>query len=308
MPETGLSSRIMVDTKQVVLITGTSSGFGRLIAETLARKQFTVFATMRDLDGRNAKPAAELRGLAQRESLGLHVAELDVTRDDSAERCVAEVIAGAGRVDVLVNNAGVASLALSESFTMEQVHRIFETNFFGPARMIRAVLPQMHRQRSGLLLQVSSGAGRIVLPGMGFYCASKFALEALTEAYRYELASSGIDSVSIQPGAYPTEIFAKIESGEDVARNAPYGETAKIPDVINGLLQKSTADSQEIADAVLQIIETPAGRRELRSRVGTGAGGVESINAFTDQVQQQLLQAFGVAELTKFRPGRAATA
>ena len=304
----GLSSRIMPNNNQVVLVTGASTGFGRLIAQTLARKQYTVFATMRNVDGRNAKPAAELRTLGERESLALHVAELDVTQDASVERCVAEVIAKAGRIDVLVNNAGVAFVGLTESFTMEQARRIMETNFFGPLRMIRAVLPQMHRQGSGLLLQVSSGAGRIVLPSMGLYCASKFALEALTEAYRYELASCGIDCVSIQPGAYPTEIFGKIESGADASRIAPYGSAQQIPDIINNLLHKSTSDPKEIAEAVLRIIETPAGQRELHSRVGSGAGGVESINAFTDQIEQQLLQAFGVAEFAKFRSGKAAGA
>lgn len=298
----------MSNANQVVLVTGTSSGFGRLIAETLARRQFTVFAAMRNIQDHNAAPARELRALAERESLSLYVSELDVTQDTSVERCVAEVIAKAGRIDVLVNNAGVAYVGLTESFTMEQAHRILETNFFGPFRLIRAVLPHMHRQGSGLLLQVSSGAGRVVLPGMGLYCASKHALEALTEALRYELASSGIDSVSIQPGAYPTEIFGKIESGADTSRIAPYGEAAKMPDMINTLVQKSTGDPQDIAQAVLRIIKTPAGQRDLRSRVGQGAGGVESINAFTNQVQQQLLQAFGVAELAKFRSGKAANA
>lgn len=298
----------MSTNKQVVLVTGTSSGFGRLIALTLARQQFNVFATMRDIGGRNAAAAREMEALAAKESLALRVVELDVTQDDSVNRCVAEVAAKAGRIDVLVNNAGVAYMGLDESFTLEQAHRIFETNFFGPFRMIRAVLPHMHRQGSGLLLQVSSGAGRIILPGMGLYCASKHALEALTEALHYELASSGIDCVVIQPGAYPTEIFGKIESGSDKSRNAPYGEAAKMPGMIGEQLAKSTANPQEIPDAILRIMETPAGKRELRSRVGEGAGGVDAINAFAAQVQEQLLQAFGLAELTRFRAGKAAGA
>ncbi len=298
----------MSNTNQVVLVTGASSGFGRLIAETLARKQFTVFAGMRNIEDRNATAARELRALAQRASMALHVTELDVTDSASVDRCVAGVVSHSGRIDVLVNNAGISFVGLTESFTVDQAHRIFETNVFGPFRLIRAVLPHMHRQGSGLLLQVSSGAGRVVLPGMGLYCASKYALEALTEAFRYELASCGIDCVSIQPGAYPTEIFSKIEFGSDASRNAPYGEAAELPDRIYGHLQKSTGDPQEIAEAVLRIIETPAGQRPLRSRVGKGATGVESINAFTDQVEQQLLQVFGVAEFTQFRSGKATSA
>lgn len=298
----------MSSNPQVVLVTGTSSGFGRLIALTLARKQFSVFATMRDIAGRNTSAARELEALAAKEALPLQLVELDVTEDDSVNRGVAEVMAKAGRIDVLVNNAGVAYLGLGESFTLEQAQRIFETNFFGAFRMIRAVLPHMHRQGSGLLLQVSSGAGRIILPGMGLYCASKHALEALTEALHYELASCGIDCVAIQPGAYPTEIFGKIEAGSDNPRNAPYGEAAKMPDMIGDLLRKSTGNPQEIPDAILRIIETPAGKRELRARIGGGAGGVESMNAFAAQVQEQLLEAFGLAELTKFRAGKSASA
>ena len=168
----------MSNTGAVVLITGASSGFGRLIAETLARKQYRVFATMRDIEGRNAAAARELRALAESESLHLDVCELDVTDEGSVERAVAVVIGQAGGIDVLVNNAAYGVLGLTESFTTEQAQRVFDTNFLGIVRTNRAVLPHMRRKGSGLLLYVSSGAGRIVIPCMGLYTASKFALEA----------------------------------------------------------------------------------------------------------------------------------
>lgn len=286
---------------QVVLITGTSSGFGRLIAETLARKGFRVFATMRNTKTRNAAAARELEQLAQRESLDLQALELDVTLDASVEQAVSEVAAKRGRIDVLVNNAGYGIMDLCETVTLGQAQRQLDVNFFGVLRMNRAVLPVMKRQGSGLLLHVSSGAGRLAIPGMGLYCASKFAMEALAETYRYELASQGIDSVILEPGAYATPIADKLETGEDSGRKAGYGEMARVPGTALQYIRSSRANPQEIADKVLQIIETPAGQRKLRYRVGPGGPGVERINALTDEIQAELLEAFGIAAAAKFK-------
>ncbi len=291
----------MPKAQQVVLITGASSGFGRLISETLARKNFRVFATMRNVNDRNAAAAREFHELAKRESLCLQILELDVTDDASVERAVNEVTAKCGRIDVLVNNAGFGIMDLAESVTLAQAQRQFDTNFFGVLRMNRAVLPAMKRQGNGLLLHVSSGAGRLAIPGMGLYCASKFAMEALAEVYRYELASLGIDSVVIEPGAYATPIMEKLERGEDPGRKAGYGEMAQIPEKIKAKIGSSRANPQEIADAVLQIIETPAGQRQLRYRIGPGGPGVQRINALTDEIQTQVLEAFGITALAKFK-------
>jgi NAD(P)-dependent dehydrogenase (short-subunit alcohol dehydrogenase family) len=291
----------MPSSKQVVLITGTSSGFGRLIAETLARKNYQVFATMRNVKGRNAAAAREITDLAKHESLALQTLELEVTDDHSVESAVSKAVLQCGRIDVLVNNAGYGIMDLAETVTMAQAQRQFDVNFFGVLRMNRAVLPAMKRQRSGLLLHVSSGAGRLAIPGMGLYCASKFAVEALAETYRYELASQGIDSVVIEPGAYATPIMEKLERGEDPGRKSGYGEMADIPEKIRAKIGSSRANPQEIADIVLQIIETPAGQRPLRYRVGPGGPGVQKINALTDEIQMQLLEAFGMTALAKFK-------
>src|SRR5439155_15570865 len=219
------------------------------------------FATMRNVNGRNAQAAREIAELAERESLPLHALELDVTNDASVERVVSEVAAKCGRIDVLANNGGYGIMDLAESVTLAQAQRQFDTNFFGVLRMNRAVLPAMKRQKSGLLLHVSSGAGRLAIPGMGLYCASKFALEALAEVYRYELGSQGIDSVVIEPGAYATSAIEKLERGEDAERKNGYGEMAQVPERIVSKLVNARANPQEIADFVLQIIETPAGHR-----------------------------------------------
>ena len=291
----------MLNTNQVVLITGTSSGFGQLIAETLARKKFRVFATMRDVKGRNAAVAREIAETAKRESLSLQTVELDVTDDFSLERAVSKVVLECGRIDTLVNNAGFGIMDLAETVPLAQAQRQFDVNFFGVLRMNRAVLPVMKRQGSGLLLHVSSGGGRLAIPGMGLYCASKFAMEALAEVYRYELASLGIDSVILEPGAYATPIMEKLERGEDAGRKTGYGEMAQVPEKLKVTIGRSRANPQEIADIVLKIIETPAGQRQLRYRVGPGGPGVQRINALTDEVQAQMLEAFGITEVAKFK-------
>ena len=294
-----------MNSKQVVLITGSSTGFGRLFTETLARKGHTVFATMRDPGGRNAKNAAEIRTLAEKDSLRIHVLEMDVTDDASVERAVDAAIAKVGRIDVAINNAGYYLSGLEEAVTTEQAQRLMDTNFIGPVRVNRAVLPHMRRQRSGVLMHISSGAGRVVLPSAGFYCASKFALEALAEAYSYELASQGIESVIVEPGQYETPVFGNTVMAADQARTDTYGAAKEIPAKVNGALSSTAGNAQEVADAVLRIIETPAGEKQLRYFVSPQDFGLNAINALAKQVQISVLEAFGLAADTKFLKGEA---
>jgi len=295
-----------MSSKPVVLITGSSTGFGRLFAENLTRNGYTVFASMRDPQGKNAKNAAELLALAERESLAIHTVELDVTSDASVENAVRSVIAAAGRIDVAINNAGYPIVSLMESITSEQSQQIFETNFFGALRVNRAVLPHMRRQRSGVLMHISSGAGRVVFPSFGIYCASKYAMEAAAEAYRYELAGQGIESVILEPGAYETPIMGKFVFGADAARGETYGPVVKVPELLSAALVKSAGNAQELADAVLQILKTPAGQKKLRYRVSPTDIGVDAINEVSEKVQNGLLHAFGLTDITAFRQQKAA--
>lgn len=289
-----------MNSKHAVLITGSSTGFGRLIADTLARHGHTVFATMRDPGGRNLTNATEIRALAKRESLSLHVLDLDVTNEDSVERAVGTCVEQTGRIDVVINNAGYALNGLAEAVTTEQARQIMDTNFFGSVRVNRAVLPFMRRQRNGLLLHISSGAGRLVFPAFGIYCASKFALEALAEAYHYELAPQGIESSIVQPGAYQTAVFGNMVRAADEGRTGTYGVANQIPGKINDILATTAGNPQEVADAVLRIIETPAGQRMLRYRVSPTDIGVDEINALCKQVQARLFEASGIAADTAF--------
>jgi NAD(P)-dependent dehydrogenase (short-subunit alcohol dehydrogenase family) len=260
---------------------------------------------MRDPAGRNAKNASEIRTLAEKDSLPMYVLELDVTDDVSVVRAVDAAVAHAGRIDVAINNAGYYLSGLAEAVTTEQAQRLMDVNFFGPVRVNRAVLPHMRRQRSGVLMHISSGAGRVVLPSAGFYCASKFALEALAEAYRYELAAQGIESVIVEPGQYETPVFGNTVMAADEARTHAYGVAKEIPAKINTALSSTAGNPQEVADAVLRIIETPAGEKQLRYFVGPQGFGVDQINALSKQVQTNVLEALGLAADTKFLKGKA---
>src|SRR5262245_37974035 len=203
-----------------VLITGTTTGFGRATAERLARRGDHVFATMRDVNGRNAEHRQALEALARSESLKLRVLDLDVTNDKSVDAAVASALSEAGGLDVVINNAGIWALGVTEAFTPKQYEEIFAVNVYGVVRVNRAVLPAMRKQRSGLLVHVSSGAGRLTVPAVAAYCASKFALEAIADAYRYELVPFGIDSVIVEPGVHNTGIFERVGAPADSARLA----------------------------------------------------------------------------------------
>ncbi len=188
-----------------ILITGCSSGFGRLGAEHYARQGARVFATMRNLP---RPEAAELRQLAADDKLPITVLELDVTDDAQVERAVrqAEQMAG-GAIDVLINNAGIGISGPVEVQDMEATRRIFDTNTLGPHRLARAVLPAMRERGSGQIIQISSQLGRVIAPYSGHYSPTKFALEAMSEAMAYELVPHNIDVTIIEPGGYPTQVW-----------------------------------------------------------------------------------------------------
>ena len=288
----------------VVLVTGASTGFGRLTSVTLARRGYTVFASMRDVAGHNRSHAADLEELSRKENLRLQVVELDVTDDASVQQAVERVVREAGRVDTVVNNAGIVHWGLLESFTVEQAKQIFETNFFGPLRVNRAVLPHMRQRRSGLLIHLSSIAGRLVLPAFGIYSATKFALEAMSETLRYELSQLGIDSVVLEPGEYATAIFGNAAQGADQTRVADYGAVADVPRKILDYLASTKNDAQEVADRVVQLIETPAGSRPARVLVGAFAEQCQPINDVALQLQTGAMQAFGLSDLMTLQQGR----
>lgn len=255
-----------------VLITGASTGFGRDAAERLARRGHRVFATMRDIDGRNAQNRNALQALARDENLWLRVLELDVTSDDSVRRAVATALDEADHLDAVVNNAGIASLGVTEAYTPEQFLRMFDVNVVGMVRVNRAVLPSMRQRRSGLLIHISSGAGRVAVPAMGPYSPSKFAVEAYADTMRYELSQFGIDSVLIEPGIYNTPIFDRIIEPDDAHCVASYGPNADFADRVRGTFfgvahAPGAAGSEDVAEAIVHLVETSASERPFRTVV-----------------------------------------
>ena len=283
-----------------VLITGTSTGFGKLIAESLIAKGHTVVASMRGVDGKNAAAAAELK------EAGAHVVELDVTDDASVEKGVAAAIEAAGGLDVVVNNAGVGVVGLQEDFTPEDWKRVFEVNVFGVQRVNRAALPHLRAQGSGLLIHVSSLLGRFVLPFFGPYNSTKWALEAMAENYRVELSGFGVDSVIVEPGGYGTDFMANCMRPSDTSRQASYGEMAGAPEAMlagfeQNYEQDDAPDPQWIADSVLDLVDAPDGERPFRTvRDGMGmAEPIEAINAASEQAMTGIYTAFQMDGMLK---------
>jgi NAD(P)-dependent dehydrogenase (short-subunit alcohol dehydrogenase family) len=279
-------------TQRTAVVTGANSGFGRVTAETLAADGWRVYATMRNTATRNAAPATELR---QR---GINVVELDVTDDASVDAAAKTIGSEAGAIDVLVNNAGTGFFGIAEAFTPAAVEQQFATNVVGPLRVNRAFLPAMRERKSGLIVYVSSVAGRLIVPFGGIYTASKWALEALAETASYELSPFGIDVAIVEPGAYATDIFSKIASADDNARVTAYGDVAAYAEQVSAGLNAAAQerDPQEVADAILRLANAPAGQRALRTVVPANPAA-DAINAATAPIQREVVVSFGLEAL-----------
>lgn len=278
-----------------VLITGTSSGFGRLASLHLARMGATVIASMRNFQNGERAEARELMQIAEEENLKLSVIEIDVLDDAQIASGVAqaEEIAG-GAIDVLVNNAGIGMAGPVEINDMEATRLIFETNLFAYLRMARAVLPKMREQGAGQIFNVSSQLGRVLIPNLGMYCATKFGVEAMFETMAYELAPFGVEITIIQPGGYPTKIWENgrrymddIIAGADPERLAAYdGHLQMASGLMSG--QYST-DPMDVPAAIAEIMAMPAGKRPLRRPVHPNPAATANANAAMAQIQAAVL-------------------
>jgi NAD(P)-dependent dehydrogenase (short-subunit alcohol dehydrogenase family) len=282
---------------KTILITGASTGFGRDTAETLARAGHIVFASMREPQTKNREHAEALR------KQGIHVVELDVSNDASVDRAVQEVLARAGRIDVLVNNAGIASTGVTEAFTPDQAKVVFNTNVVGVLRASRAVLPAMRRQGDGLIINIGSILGRVTFPFFGIYGASKFAVEALTDSLRYEVSQLGIDVTLVQPSAYPTSMYASAQQPADTDRAAAYGTVGEIPGAMfkHFMTTFQAADApnpHDVAEAIAKLVAQPKGSRAVRTVVGA-AFGSDTVNERTAPLQAHVVEALGLGHLAK---------
>ena len=281
----------MSNAAQVVLITGCSSGFGELMAKTLATAGHSVIATMRDAGGRNVSAAQALEGWAAASGHDLSVLEMDVAESASVQRAVAQIMASAGRIDVVVNNAGIAAGGPIEAFEIEQMQSLFDVNVFGPLRVDKAVLPQMRELGRGLLIHVTSTLGRVLPRSGGLYPASKWAAEGMAESLRYQVAPFGVEVSILEPGAFPTPAIGKsmTPNEQDVAAAyaalpRPGRRTEPTPDYV-------PPDPQEVADAVLRLVEMPPGTRPLRSVVGPiFTMGVDEYNAAYEELRDTMVE------------------
>jgi NAD(P)-dependent dehydrogenase (short-subunit alcohol dehydrogenase family) len=284
-------------TNKVVLITGTNSGFGYLTAKGAAEKGHTVYATMRDIDGRNADRANELKSISN-----INVIELDVTNTEGVEKAIANVIEKEGRIDVLVNNAGYFGGGLAESYSADDLEKMYDVNVKGTWRTIKSSLPQMRKQGEGLIINTSSALGRFSAPFMTVYNSTKFAVEGLTEGLHYEVRPLGVDVVMVQPGAFPTEIFSKVAYGSDQDVSAGYGDLAKVPEQIGEgmgkMFESMKPNPQMVPDAIFKLIDTPKGQRPLRTVVDGMTGEfVENANSNLKEGYEKFVTAFGLGDM-----------
>jgi NAD(P)-dependent dehydrogenase (short-subunit alcohol dehydrogenase family) len=260
--------RALFGPMQIAVVTGTSTGIGYATALHLAGHGYRVFAGMRNL----AK-AGPLRDAAAKEKLPLEVVEIDVTSGPSVDAAFAGV-AGAGPVDVLVNNAGIGGATPLELTPEEEHRRIFETNYFGAIRCIHAVLPSMRERRSGTIVNVTSLAGLVPIPNQVPYSASKFALEAAAEALAHEVARFGIRIVNIEPGVVMTNIFENSAETTRYDKTSPYQPIMRRNGKFYSAGFRDPSSPQDVAEAILEAITTKDYR--LRWPVGRDAIGLST--------------------------------
>ena len=283
--------------KKVVLITGTNSGFGWLTAHSVAALGHQVYATMRDTQGKNAERAKALAAVQN-----VTVLDVTLTEDASVQQAVDRVITEAGRIDVLINNAGFSLNGVAESFTTADVQAIFDVNVFAPWRFIKQVLPSMRKRSDGLIINVTSGFGRVAFPFATIYAGSKFGLEGISEGLHYELKRLGIDVAILEPGAFPTEMNQKTQYASEQSVFEGYSAIADMPGkmiaALGGLIQIQNPDPQMVADAIVDLIGTAKGKRPLRTVVDPITGTY--ITAANEAVAEQFgpgLTLFGMGAL-----------
>jgi NAD(P)-dependent dehydrogenase (short-subunit alcohol dehydrogenase family) len=294
---------------KVILVTGASSGFGRLTADSLARAGHTVFASMRDTVGRNAPQVADVRKFAKDNNVDLRPLELDVSSQASVDAGVAQIIADTGRLDVVVHNAGHMVFGPAEAFTPEQFAQLYDVNVLSTQRVNRAALPHMRKRGEGLLVWVSSSSSAGGTPPyLSPYFAAKAGMDALAVQYARELSRWGIETSIIVPGAYTrgTNHFAHSGKPADQARAAEYeaGPYAGLGEQIQeafGKIVPDDADPGEVADAIVKVVDAPFGKRPFRVHIDPSQDGAAVAFAVIDRVRDEMLHRVGFSDLLQPR-------
>jgi NAD(P)-dependent dehydrogenase (short-subunit alcohol dehydrogenase family) len=232
----------------VAIVTGSSGGIGLATSLALARKGYLTYATMRNLAKRDS-----IQSVADKQHLPVRVVQLDVTDENSIKKAIQSILSEAGRIDLLVNNAGYALTGAFEDIGIDEIEAQYETNVFGVIRVTQAVLPIMRKQGSGRIINISSGAGRIGYPGGSAYVSSKFALEGLSESMAYEIEQFGIKTVLVEPG------FVRTNFGENIViarktqnTNSPYSQMMQMMSSIRDKMLKNASDADLVAEVVVE--------------------------------------------------------
>jgi NAD(P)-dependent dehydrogenase (short-subunit alcohol dehydrogenase family) len=279
-----------------ILITGCSSGFGYNAAKYLADQGHHVFASMRNINGKNAQAALTLTDYGKNKGVKIDILEMDVTSDQSVRDAVDQLPV----VDVLINNAGGGFGGPVEAFSSKQCMDQLDLNIVGPLRTIKAVLPGMRAQNSGLIIQVSSVAGRGAFPGFGVYNASKWGLEGMSEALRYELAPLGIDVSLVEPGPFATNFFENMVPAMNHNVSKDYAHVAEFSEGFGKQVQELIADDNAPTDPKIvveifgNLINLPAGRRPLRTIAGLDFG-FQALNDAVEPFRKAGLENLGIA-------------
>src|SRR5216683_7451614 len=295
--------------KKVIVITGASSGFGRLSANALAKAGHTVYASMRDTAGRNAPQAADVKKFAHDNKVDLRPIELDVSSEKSVEAAIRQIVAEQGRLDVLIHNAGHMVFGPAEAFTPEQLAELYDINVLSTQRVNRAALPQLRKQGQALVIWISSSTTRGGTPPyLAPYFAAKAAMDSLALTYAGELARWGIETTLVVPGAFTsgTNHFkhAGLPNAQQRAAEYESGPHAGLEaEIMKGfaVLEPPEADVGAAAAAIVQVVHTPFGKRPFRVHIDPSQDGAEVVNGVADRVRAELLRRIGLADLLKPR-------
>ena len=296
--------------KSVILVTGAGTGIGKLSALALAEAGHIVYATMRDVEGRNRGRADELRAVSEEKGITLIPLELDVLSQDSADAAAATIVREQGRIDVVMQNAGHLVVGPSEAFTPEEMMKVFDTNLFGAQRVNRAVLPYMRKQESGLVLWISSTTTKGGFPPfMGPYGAAKAAMDSLAVTLAYELARFGVETSIVAPGAFTsgTDHFPSAGKPADSARAGAYARYDGVIDQIGERLTSLTspdADPKAVADEVVRIVGLAKGTRPMRSVIDFVGDGAAQVLEVSERVRIEFAKRIGMGDLLEAKVSR----
>ena len=290
---------------KVIVVTGASSGFGALASQALAKAGHTVYASMRDTAGRNVQQVQEATKFAAENDVDLRTVELDVLSDSSANAAIKKIVDANGRLDVVVHNAGHMVFGPLEAFTPEQLAELYDVNVLSTQRVNRAALPQLRKQKQGLVVWVSSSSSAGGTPPyLAPYFAAKAGMDALAVVSARELTRWGIETSIIVPGAFTggTNHFARSGRPADTQRvveyeNGPYKSFAD--DVMKGFasIVPPEADVAAVGEAIVKVVDTPFGKRPFRVHIDPTQDGAEVVNMVGDRVRAELLRRIGLADV-----------